>query len=222
MTAAVILRLEADFRLTALKQVRALTNTLPKLSPRDLWDFWLSLVGENDHFYLTKQKGNRTTEKSIRLGLNENGTLAVLCYIQDNMNPIHSWNSLSIMPQLLVFGGWVIKFYKDLTKVKRWVGVHKNGGDKGARTPDPLHAMQVLSQLSYIPTSTLYISQISDVWQTIWRFFWEHNYSFNELKKDLFIRDQHPSTLVLYPFGRITHWLRPPKMNNLYWENGDS
>jgi hypothetical protein len=26
------------------------------------------------------------------------------------------------------------------------------GGDKGARTPDLLHAMQALSQLSYIPT----------------------------------------------------------------------
>ena len=27
-----------------------------------------------------------------------------------------------------------------------------NGGDKEARTPDPLRARQVLSQLSYIPT----------------------------------------------------------------------
>jgi len=27
------------------------------------------------------------------------------------------------------------------------------GGDRGARTPDLLHAMQALSQLSYIPTS---------------------------------------------------------------------
>ena len=29
----------------------------------------------------------------------------------------------------------------------------KDGGAGGTRTPDPLHAMQVLSQLSYNPTS---------------------------------------------------------------------
>ena len=30
--------------------------------------------------------------------------------------------------------------------------VYALGGDRGARTPDLLHAMQALSQLSYIPT----------------------------------------------------------------------
>ncbi len=30
----------------------------------------------------------------------------------------------------------------------------KNGGDDGDRTHDPFHAMEVLSQLSYVPTST--------------------------------------------------------------------
>jgi hypothetical protein len=31
-------------------------------------------------------------------------------------------------------------------------GIDTVGGDRGARTPDLLHAMQALSQLSYIPT----------------------------------------------------------------------
>ncbi len=34
-----------------------------------------------------------------------------------------------------------------------------NGGDEEARTPDPLRARQVLSQLSYAPTENIYIEE---------------------------------------------------------------
>ena len=40
--------------------------------------------------------------------------------------------------------------------IKRFIARYKHGGDEGDRTPDPLRARQVLSQLSYVP--------IWDVW----------------------------------------------------------
>jgi hypothetical protein len=41
-----------------------------------------------------------------------------------------------------------------LSGVSRHIATHHNRGGKGIRTPDPLHAMQVLYQLSYTPKGT--------------------------------------------------------------------
>jgi hypothetical protein len=38
-------------------------------------------------------------------------------------------------------------------------GFHNIGGGKGIRTPDPLHAMQVLYQLSYTPNWLVTLSE---------------------------------------------------------------
>ena len=42
-------------------------------------------------------------------------------------------------------------FLYDVFKVHKYLAFTKHSGDEGIRTPDPLLARQVLSQLSYTP-----------------------------------------------------------------------
>ena len=80
-------------------------------------------------------------------------------------------------------GGWRLAKHRSRSKRHFWANWRKNwrspgnerppeapgglisymrsGGDEGTRTLDPLHAMQVLSQLSYIPTNP-YLERAGD------------------------------------------------------------
>ncbi len=48
---------------------------------------------------------------------------------------------------------WPACSYVSLLQVRRFLFASPSGGDEGNRTPDPLLAGQVLSQLSYTPVS---------------------------------------------------------------------
>ena len=48
-------------------------------------------------------------------------------------------------------------FLYDVFKVHKYLAFTKHSGDEGIRTPDPLLARQVLSQLSYTPMGAFII-----------------------------------------------------------------
>jgi hypothetical protein len=58
--------------------------------------------------------------------------------------------------------------------------LEKVGGPGEARTPDPLVANQVLSQLSYRPTGALLIVRGKSAVVKRWEVNWRLNYSLNE------------------------------------------